>query len=86
MPFCSLSEAWRGVPSHFNTATALDAGLYAVKLAGAAALSAACLALLAGVVLQPRASAPRRLAIQHGTPEQRGVSGRALASETRLQT
>mmetsp|Transcript_31596 Transcript_31596/g.87162 ORF Transcript_31596/g.87162 Transcript_31596/m.87162 type:complete len:373 (+) Transcript_31596:97-1215(+) len=42
-------QAWRGVPSHFNTATALDAALYGVKLVGALLLSATCVAATIGV-------------------------------------
>eukprot|EP00928_Gymnodinium_smaydae_P066653 TRINITY_DN49628_c0_g1_i1.p2 TRINITY_DN49628_c0_g1~~TRINITY_DN49628_c0_g1_i1.p2 ORF type:complete len:384 (-),score=84.62 TRINITY_DN49628_c0_g1_i1:204-1298(-) len=46
-------QAWRGVPSHFNTATDLDAVLYAVKLGGALLLSATCVAAAVGVLLRP---------------------------------
>lgn len=60
-------QAWRGVPSHFNTSTLADASLYAVKLAGAAALSVSCVAATVGVLRGPtRCSPARRAALCHG--------------------
>lgn len=52
-------QAWRGVPSHFNIGTPLDAALYTVKLTGAAVLGAVCTGALAGCVRRPANDIPR---------------------------
>lgn len=60
-------QAWRDVPSHFNTSTTLDAVLYATKLWGVFLLSIACLLATVGVYLKPSRAAPAQLAaLRHG--------------------
>lgn len=62
-------QAWRGVPSHFNTATRLDAALYGVKLASVLLLSVACAASAAGVLVRSaHRSTPsaQLVALRHG--------------------
>lgn len=46
-------QAWRGVPSHFNTDTTLDATLYVIKLGGVTLLAAVCFAVTVGFLLRP---------------------------------
>ena len=45
-------QAWRDVPSHFNTETNFDATLYSVKLLGAVILTGACVHITHGQALQ----------------------------------
>eukprot|EP00747_Dinoflagellata_sp_TGD_P169891 gnl/TRDRNA2_/TRDRNA2_200024_c0_seq1.p1 gnl/TRDRNA2_/TRDRNA2_200024_c0~~gnl/TRDRNA2_/TRDRNA2_200024_c0_seq1.p1 ORF type:complete len:360 (+),score=34.52 gnl/TRDRNA2_/TRDRNA2_200024_c0_seq1:71-1081(+) len=61
-------QAWRGVPSHFNTSTPLDATLYIVKLAGVLLLSTACILATLGVFLRPlrTVAASQLIALRHG--------------------
>lgn len=61
-------QAWRDVPSHFNTTTELDATLYGVKILGALILSGACVAATFGVLSNARlnASTCRSVALRHG--------------------
>lgn len=61
-------QAWRGVPSHFNTSTKVDAALYVVKLGGAALLSTCCVAATIGCAVRPskNVSLNERVALLHG--------------------
>jgi len=59
-------QAWRGQASHFNTSTPLDTCLYMVKLCGVCLLGAACLGSALGVLLQPKATAAKAIALHHG--------------------
>jgi hypothetical protein len=61
-------QAWRDVPSHFNTDTEFDALMYAVKLVGALVLSGACVWITCGLWSSSRlqASACQKLALRHG--------------------
>lgn len=61
-------QAWRGVGSHFNTSTALDAALYGAKLSGAAVLGSSCFAITAGFMLRPAPGihAAKAVALHHG--------------------
>lgn len=46
-------QAWRGVPSHFNTSTPTDLALYCAKLCGVFVLAVCCFASTLGVFLRP---------------------------------
>mmetsp|Transcript_22009 Transcript_22009/g.75479 ORF Transcript_22009/g.75479 Transcript_22009/m.75479 type:complete len:257 (+) Transcript_22009:292-1062(+) len=60
-------QAWRGVPSHFNKSTPLDASLYAIKLCGVSVLGVTCFLAAAGVVAQPvSANRVQLSALRHG--------------------
>lgn len=60
-------QAWRGVPSHFNMDTSLDATLYGIKLISVSVLSLACLAATAGVLLRlSDVQAEKGEALRHG--------------------
>jgi len=59
-------QAWRGVPSHFNTETPLDAALYKVKLCGVGLLGVACVAAALGVLLRPTVAGAKAAALHHG--------------------
>lgn len=61
-------QAWRGVPSHFNTATPLDAWLYATKLCAVAILGGTCLLVLVGQQVRPspRVRPALSAALRHG--------------------
>lgn len=60
-------QAWRGVPSHFNTTTNLDAWLYIMKLCGALILSLCCIAATVGTQLRHKTHlSPHAIALRHG--------------------
>ncbi|CAE8619925.1 unnamed protein product [Polarella glacialis] len=61
-------QAWRGVGSHFNTSTTLDASLYGAKLCGAALLGLGCFVAAAGFTLWPAPAVPaaKAVALRHG--------------------
>lgn len=60
-------QAWRGVPSHFNTSTYLDATFYRIKLCSALLLSAACVGATFAVFNgRPRGAAAQVAALRHG--------------------
>lgn len=60
-------QAWRGVPSHFNTSTLEDTALYIVKLFGVLILSAACIGVTAGNLMKPACANPvQSVALRHG--------------------
>jgi hypothetical protein len=61
-------QAWRGVASHFNTSSPLDAALYALKLVGVCVLAFVCLAAALGCTLKPSrgSSASDRAALRYG--------------------
>lgn len=61
-------QSWRDVPSHFNTATSLDAALYGAKLVGVGILSVSCIMTTVGVFrrLLPGLPATQVIALRHG--------------------
>jgi len=60
-------QAWRGVSSHFNVSTSLDASLYCIKLCGAAVLGVGCFAAALGFTWRPAAvHKAKSVALQHG--------------------
>jgi len=60
-------QAWRGVGSHFNVSTSLDATLYCIKLCGAAMLGLGCFAAALGFTWRPAAvHEAKAIALRHG--------------------
>lgn len=60
-------QAWRGVPSHFNTTTALNAGFAYTAAGGGAAIIATCLLFTAAALRRNPDVSPRmRLAVACG--------------------
>ncbi|CAE7930392.1 unnamed protein product [Symbiodinium sp. KB8] len=59
-------QAWRGVPSHFNTSTMEDASLYVVKLISVGILGVVCFLAALAVHVRPTSTATKAVALQHG--------------------